>query len=340
MREDDNCPDMCTRKKQKALTEIRQRIKSHPEEANKTSDMYDRFKTNIPKYFVGLTDLYPSVLHMVVCQLPLKFPIEVIDELIRAFPAAVSCRSKVFPTPLGLLFRKDDEDLSCDSHTGQLARLLMRRMITPPSTEIANGIPSVPADIVERNIFPYLGDPLTQLDSDGCSILMRLLHHRWGLNFTADDMIHHILDVVPKSASPIPSFPKQQPLEGLFPIHVACLKRCSIDIIRKLITAYPGALTIKAARGVSTPLHIICSDGEAFELIRLLIESGPGALSMIDKSGLTPLHYALSHLTFIDASCIRLITRLNPQAFEIPEQKHGNLPLHFACQSFRKTLWT
>lgn len=327
-------PDVCTRKEAKALAEIRQRIKSHPEEANKTSDLFGRCLRNAPKALLECFDRLPSILHIVVHRAQ-TFPIEIVDELIRAFPAAVSCQSKTFSTPLGLLFGESDDSLAYDSHTGQLARLLMERMITPSSTEIANAIPRLPADIVERHVFPYLGDPLAQLETYGSSALMVLLARRKKFNSAADDMIHRILDIVPRSASPIPSFPGQQPFDGLFPLHFASLIKCPFDIIQKLIRAYPGALTVKGASGGLTPLHMVCNRRKVLEVIRLLIESGPEALSMISDDGFTPLHCALAHrYCDIDASCIRLITRLNPQALEIPEPLHGDLPLHLACKYF------
>mmetsp|Transcript_21842 Transcript_21842/g.32711 ORF Transcript_21842/g.32711 Transcript_21842/m.32711 type:complete len:492 (-) Transcript_21842:46-1521(-) len=341
---------MSAERMEQHLTIIRERVRSHPEEVRAKTE-----KHRFDKFLLHVAVRYPR-----------NFPIDLFDELIRAFPAAVSTHINEGISPLGLLVGKHDE-ICPESNSGKMARLLLERMITPPSSEIANAMNILPCDIVKRHVLPYLGDPVAQLDSFGSNLLARLLGRRRKHNFMADDMIHRILDAVPISANPAPPMPGQGPPKGLLPLHMACVYECPVDIIQKLIEAYPGALHAESIIGRTalhicaegdhsmirhviqsdptvlsiqdeagkTPLHIICAKGEP-SVIRHAIQSNPGALSIQDEAGRTPLNCAFANVfggrpCKIDAACIRLISQLNPQSLAIPDLLIGDLPLHTAC---------
>ena len=111
----------------------------------------------------------------------MDFFIQIFNDLIQAFPAAVSSQwlkeSELIITPLGLLLETHGE-IDPESHVGKVARLLMERMITPSSDAITNAIKFLFAAIVAGHVKTFLGDPLSELDLHGHTILSHLLRKR------------------------------------------------------------------------------------------------------------------------------------------------------------------
>jgi len=106
-------------------------------------------------------------------------------------------------------------------------------------------------------------------------------------------VIQDILDIAPHSVAIRNGY-------GSLPLHVITQRNTKMDsatkemLIRKLIDAYPGALTQQGGVSRRTPLHIIFTDYQSPRLTETMIQRGKQSCFMIDKKGFLPVHVACS----------------------------------------------
>jgi len=78
---------------------------------------------------------------------------------------------------------------------------------------------------------------------------------------------------------------------GRLPIHRACFKGQSFEVIDALIKAYPDGLKVQDNDGW-LPIHEACANGQSFEVIDALIKAYPDGLKVRDGDGRMPIHVA------------------------------------------------
>ena len=76
------------------------------------------------------------------------------------------------------------------------------------------------------------------------------------------------------------------------PIHVASFSDAPIDLMKKLVKAFPQGLRM-AATGGKLPLHVACETLASSEVIAFLHNAYSDALYVIDDSGNTPLQQTM-----------------------------------------------
>ena len=121
------------------------------------------------------------------------------------------------------------------------------------------------------------------------------------------------------------------------PLHLACRYNTNLSTIQVLYNAYPEAILARDSFG-RTPLEDAHSREEgnqpAMEFLQTQLEyarqaQDMTAMSSVDENGQLPLHHALTNNASLGS--IKLLTRANPAAVQISDQK-GVYPLHIACE--------
>ncbi|KAG7367034.1 ankyrin repeat domain protein [Nitzschia inconspicua] len=103
---------------------------------------------------------------------------------------------------------------------------------------------------------------------------------------------------------------------GSLPLHVIAQRNTKIDakakerLIRKLLQAFPGALTQQGGVGLRTPLHIIFTDYVSPRLTEDMIQQGAQACFMRDKKGFLPIHVACSR--HCSPEKLQMLLEVNP----------------------------
>jgi len=161
----------------------------------------------------------------------------------------------------------------------------------------------------------------------GPSKLMRLLKEQeW------DEALFHLAQN-PNEAmrwDTVPIHPHSTFEIKCLPIHEACaLGPPTLAIVEELVRAFPGSLSLVDDHFGRTPLHTACSKGASSEIIHYLLEQYPAAASLQDILGRTPLHYAIcDHAPY--ETVVELVERC-PLAARL-QDNNGWLPLHVACR--------
>ncbi|KAL3912199.1 MAG: hypothetical protein SGILL_006979 [Bacillariaceae sp.] len=99
----------------------------------------------------------------------------------------------------------------------------------------------------------------------------------------------HILDAIydaNESAVMIKGF------GGYFPLHHACASGASEEVIRYLISKFPGAVCCASEQDHTFPLHLACKMGTSEDTLMLLLTHCPEAAVHQDDFGRLPLDYA------------------------------------------------
>jgi len=110
--------------------------------------------------------------------------------------------------------------------------------------------------------------------------------------------------------------------------HALCNAKASFDVIRFLVSQWPGALQLPSeGGGAHFALHVACEANVSLQIIQYLIKQWPGVLQRQADFGL-PLHYACR--AGADPATIDFLIQAWPDALKLPK-KMGALPLHEAC---------
>lgn len=117
----------------------------------------------------------------------------------------------------------------------------------------------------------------------------------------------------------------------LLPIHKACCHEdVPLDLVRKLIKAYPKSLHITDSYYNRLALHWACLKikDKRNDIIELLLQENPASASQTALYGRLPIHYASAG--DVDPNVIRNLLRYYPFGARC-QDKHEWLPIHLAC---------
>lgn len=146
-------------------------------------------------------------------------------------------------------------------------------------------------------------------------------------------VIREILQVTPHAASIKNGY-------GSLPLHVICQRNVKMNssmkeiLIRDLINAYPGSLTVQGGVGKRTPLHIIFTDYVSAEVTEFMIQYGRGACFMRDKNGFLPAHVACSR--HCSPEKLKMLLDVNPGSL-FEKTNDGRTPLCLAKSKATKS---
>jgi ankyrin repeat protein len=127
--------------------------------------------------------------------------------------------------------------------------------------------------------------------------------------------------------------------EGQLPLHLACTKVASGDVIRALIKAYPSSLKNRCIDG-NLPLHYACRDKSSVEVIQVLIELFPNSICTSNYRGRLPIHLACYNLykTTVDKiTVVDTLIQLYPDS-EYDKDYEGDIPTVCACNCNNESL--
>mmetsp|Transcript_18492 Transcript_18492/g.40242 ORF Transcript_18492/g.40242 Transcript_18492/m.40242 type:complete len:260 (+) Transcript_18492:221-1000(+) len=114
----------------------------------------------------------------------------------------------------------------------------------------------------------------------------------------------------------------------VLPIHIACSRRPTSQIIDALYEANAHGFRAKETAYRRLPLHIACRSDASPEVIKRLLHYYSDAAAVDDSLGRLPLHYRLSNGA--DPTAVDALLEACPggaRAFD----KRGWLPVHVAC---------
>ena len=121
------------------------------------------------------------------------------------------------------------------------------------------------------------------------------------------------------------------------PIHLACQRGCSLEVLQTLVKHYPESLSVEGS--VSTlPLHrLFWGENVSLDSVQFLVEKYPSALEHPDEAGMLPVHLALQGLS-APHEIVKYLVEACPQALLVGAKRvaghnddEGSLPIHFAC---------
>lgn len=134
----------------------------------------------------------------------------------------------------------------------------------------------------------------------------------------AKEVTLYLLDRYPEAAMFVGSF-------GQFPIHLACRKCASLEVVQRLVQIFPGGLHVRCQEG-ELPLHK-AAVGSSLDVVKFLVELHPEHLQCRNHYRLYPLHRAAERASL---AVIRFLVKIYPDAVSAAGS-NGRLPLHYAC---------
>lgn len=124
-------------------------------------------------------------------------------------------------------------------------------------------------------------------------------------------IIQEILNVTPNAATIRNGY-------GSLPLHVIAQRNTKMDsatkemLVRKLIDAYPIALTQQGGVSKRTPLHVIFTDYVSPRLTEAMIQIGKKSCFLVDKKGYLPAHVACSR--HCSPEKLDMLLKINPNS--------------------------
>ena len=140
----------------------------------------------------------------------------------------------------------------------------------------------------------------------------------WINENTSEELVKYLLVQFPKSA-------EVKNNEDALPIHVACNKGLSLNIIRLLHRANPKGILQPDTDGI-LPIHDACEGIDNLDVIKYLYEVCPESFKKADKKGNCALHYAVCS----NPEVVQFVIEANKLALQTPNN-YGYLPIHKAC---------
>ena len=121
---------------------------------------------------------------------------------------------------------------------------------------------------------------------------------------------------------------------GRLPIHLACDKSASLDIIRYLLDSDTDKQSIKRPdKWGDLPIHTACSRRDSADVVKLLLDSDDAKTTIFtkDNNGLLPIHVACRYTA--PPEVFQLLLESDPfQKSLLEKDQYGQLPLHTACR--------
>mmetsp|Transcript_11448 Transcript_11448/g.21163 ORF Transcript_11448/g.21163 Transcript_11448/m.21163 type:complete len:447 (+) Transcript_11448:521-1861(+) len=146
-------------------------------------------------------------------------------------------------------------------------------------------------------------------------------------------VIEDILKVSPQAASIKNGY-------GSLPLHVIAQRNTKMDagtkerLIKKLVSAFPGALVQQGGVGMRTPLHIIFTDYISPRLTEAMIQEGLRACFMKDRKGYLPVHVACSR--HCSPEKLQMLLDVNPSSL-VAKTNDGDTLLSLAIKTATKS---
>mmetsp|Transcript_33596 Transcript_33596/g.72640 ORF Transcript_33596/g.72640 Transcript_33596/m.72640 type:complete len:244 (-) Transcript_33596:87-818(-) len=113
----------------------------------------------------------------------------------------------------------------------------------------------------------------------------------------------------------------------VLPIHVACSLHAPLEVVRAIVNAYPGCLTVRESSFKRLPIHVACMFAAPEDVIEYLAREHVAGTLAEDVMGRLPLHYACSN--GLPMAVVETFLSVNP-ASTLYADFNGWLPLHVA----------
>ena len=116
---------------------------------------------------------------------------------------------------------------------------------------------------------------------------------------------------------------------GWLPLHHACANGASHEVIKLLVDAYPAGKVTQDTQN-RTPLHFYAtrnSDSPAIMAANTELLSDSGAATLMDRSGMLPIHYACAYGTH--PAVLKVLAKVYPASLHAKEH-NGRTPMHLA----------
>mmetsp|Transcript_3381 Transcript_3381/g.9622 ORF Transcript_3381/g.9622 Transcript_3381/m.9622 type:complete len:248 (+) Transcript_3381:275-1018(+) len=159
----------------------------------------------------------------------------------------------------------------------------------------------------------------------GSNDLVKLVdNEQWELAIQQSNNNRHLAE----AWSARPGFFEGIKTSDVLPIHIACARRPTVEVIDALYEANRMSLRQKESAYRRIPLHIACRSDASPDVVRRLLECYPDGAAADDNLGRLPIHYRLSNGA--DNGTIDALLKACPgsaRAFD----RRGWLPLHVAA---------
>jgi hypothetical protein len=151
------------------------------------------------------------------------------------------------------------------------------------------------------------------------------LHLICKLSNPPTDIVRAILDASHDAASSVDA-------HGWLPLHYACAKGASTEVLQVLIEAYPEGKLVQDNQS-RTPLHFYVtrnSDLPTVMATNVSLLSDSGAAAMPDRGGMFPIHYACAYGNY--PAVLKVLKDAYPEGITVRESK-GRTPMHLAMSN-------
>jgi ankyrin repeat protein len=118
--------------------------------------------------------------------------------------------------------------------------------------------------------------------------------------------------------------------EHYLPLHHACEQGCNSQIIAALLEKYPSA-AYAMTRKQDSALSLACTCNKSVETVRLLIQANPGALVKKNDYGFAPLH-CVCRAYQPRMGIVRALLDACPDCVTL-KTHGGETPVHLACSN-------
>jgi ankyrin repeat protein len=110
------------------------------------------------------------------------------------------------------------------------------------------------------------------------------------------------------------------------PLHIACKNDGSVNIVKKFLVTYPGAVQVKNSYG-RLPLHHVCDA----DVTRLLLDAYPEGAKVQDECGCLPLHFACIHGRSLKV--LHMLLEAYPEGMDVREQSNKKPSFYLNCRA-------
>jgi len=114
---------------------------------------------------------------------------------------------------------------------------------------------------------------------------------------------------------------------SLYPLHLACTKNPTEEIIAALLKCFPEAIAKSDDIFNRLPIHFACLNRAHESVVRALLKAHPVGASRVAMNGGLPVHYGVASGTSTEV--LAALIEYYPQGARIAD-KRGMLPLHLA----------
>ena len=117
-------------------------------------------------------------------------------------------------------------------------------------------------------------------------------------------------------------------LDCVLPLHTACRKRPSLELISAMLQAHPNGVQIADAKG-RLPLHWAAERRADVAVVDVLLAAHPQGAKVTDVEGWLPLHYAAANRA--DIAVVSALICAHPDGAQAADTAACRVPLHYAA---------